>query len=92
MKLILQNTLIEYSNFFEGTKMYATIKTLPKYFPEILVQRIIISVLAFEVFCIVMVILYKCRRFDKVQCIVAVLLSMYIVVMRCSQHIFARGI
>lgn len=72
--------------------MIVTIKTLPHYFPEIFVNRIILSVIAFAVFCIIMVILYKCRRFDKVQCIVAVLLSMYIVVMLCSQHIFARGI
>ena len=72
--------------------MTVTIKSLPQYFPEIFVNRIIILAIAFAVFCIVMVILYKCRRFDEVQCVVAVLLSMYIVVMLCSQHIFARGI
>ena len=61
--------------------MTATIKTLPDYFPEIFVNRIIISVIAFAVFCIVTVILYKCRYFDKVQSIEAILLSMYIVVL-----------
>ena len=61
--------------------MFVTIKTLPEYFPEIFVNRIIISVIVFAVFCIVTVILYKCRRFDKAQCIAAILLSMYIVTM-----------
>lgn len=61
--------------------MFATIKTLPEYFPEIFVNRIIISAIAFVVFCIVTVILYKCRRFDKAQSFAAILLSMYIVVL-----------
>lgn len=61
--------------------MTATIKTLPDYFPEIFVNRIIISVIAFVVFCVVTLILYKCRRFDKAQCFAAILLSLYIVVL-----------
>ena len=61
--------------------MLLTIKTLPHYFPEIFVNRIIISVLAFAVFCAVTIILYKRQRFNKVQCIAAILLSLYIVVL-----------
>ena len=61
--------------------MTATIKTLPQYFPEIFVNRIIISVIAFAVFCVVTVMLYKRRRFDRAQCVAAILLSLYIVVL-----------
>lgn len=61
--------------------MTATVRTLPEYFPKIFVNRIILSVIAFAVFCIVTVILYKFRKFDKVQSIAAILLSMYIVVL-----------
>lgn len=61
--------------------MTVTIKTLPQYFPEIFANRIIISVIAFAVFCIVTVILYKRRRFDRAQCVAAILLSLYIVVL-----------
>lgn len=61
--------------------MTVTIKSLPHYFPEIFMNRIIISAIAFAVFCMVTVILYKCRRFDKAQSIAAILMSMYIVVL-----------
>ena len=61
--------------------MTATIKTLPQYFPEIFVNRIIISAIAFAVFCVVTVIFYKRRRFDKTQCVAAILLSLYMVVL-----------
>ena len=61
--------------------MTATVRTLPHYFPEIFVNRIIISVIAFAVFCIITVLLYKRRRFDKAQCMAAILLSLYIVVL-----------
>ena len=61
--------------------MTATIKTLPHYFPDLFVNRIIISVIAFVVFCIVTVILYKCCKFNKAQSIAAILLSLYIVVL-----------
>ena len=61
--------------------MTVTIKSPPHYFPEIFMNRIIISAIAFAVFCMVTVILYKCRRFDKAQSIAAILLSMYIVVL-----------
>ena len=61
--------------------MTATVRTLPHYFPEIFVNRIIISVLAFAVFCIITVLLYKRRRFDKAQSIIAIILSLYIVVL-----------
>ena len=61
--------------------MYATIKTLPQYFPEIFVNRIILSVIAFAVFCNVTFILHKRRRFDRTQCVAAILLSLYIVVL-----------
>ena len=61
--------------------MLATIKTMPQYFPEIFVNRIIISAIAFAVFCIVTFILYKRRRFDRTQCVAAILLSLYIVVL-----------
>lgn len=61
--------------------MSATIKTLPHYFPEIFVNRIIISLIVFAVFCIVTVILYKRQRFDIVQLNAAILLSLYIVVL-----------
>ena len=61
--------------------MTATIKTLPQYFTAIFVNRIIISVIAFAVFCVVTVMLYKRRRFDRAQCVAAILLSLYIVVL-----------
>ncbi len=61
--------------------MTATVRTLPHYFPEIFVNRIILSVIAFAVFCIITVMLYKRRRFDRAQCVAAILLSLYIVVL-----------
>ena len=61
--------------------MYATIRTLPHYFPEIFVNRIIISVIAFAVFCAVSIFLYKKHKFNKLQCSAAILLSLYIVVL-----------
>ena len=61
--------------------MTITIKTLPEYFPEIFVNRIIISAIAFAVFCIVTVILYKRHCFDRAQCVAAIMLSMYVVVL-----------
>ena len=61
--------------------MTATVRTLPQYFPEIFVNRIILSVIAFAVFCIITVMLYKRRRFDRAQCVAAILLSLYIVVL-----------
>lgn len=61
--------------------MYATIRTLPHYFPEIFVNRIIISVIAFAVFCAVSIFLYKRHKFNKSQCFAAILLSLYIVVL-----------
>ena len=61
--------------------MVATIRTLPNEFPEIFVNRIIISVIAFAVFCAVSIILYKRQKFNTVQCVAAILLSLYIVVL-----------
>ena len=61
--------------------MLATIRTLPHYFPEIFVNRIIISVIAFAVFCAVSIFLYKKHKFNKLQCGAAILLSLYIVVL-----------
>lgn len=61
--------------------MLATIRTLPHYFPEIFVNRIIISVIAFAVFCAVSIFLYKKHTFNKLQCGAAILLSLYIVVL-----------
>ena len=61
--------------------MYATIRTLPHYFPEIFVNRIIISVIAFAMFCAVSIFLYKRHKFNKAQCFAAILLSLYIVVL-----------
>ena len=61
--------------------MVATIRTLPHYFPQIFVNRIIISVIAFAVFCAVSIFLYKKHKFNKVQCGAAILLSLYIVVL-----------
>lgn len=61
--------------------MTATVRTLPHYFPEIFVNRIIISVIAFAVFCVLTVILYRRRVFDKLQRNTAILLSLYIVVL-----------
>ena len=61
--------------------MVATIRTLPHYFPEIFVNRIIISVIAFSVFCAVSIFLYKKHKFNKLQCSAAILLSLYIVVL-----------
>ena len=61
--------------------MTATVRTLPQYFPEIFVNRIILSVIAFAVFCNVTFILHKRRRFDRTQCVAAILLSLYIVVL-----------
>lgn len=61
--------------------MVATIRTLPHYFPEIFVNRIIISAIAFAVFCAVSIFLYKRQKFNKMQCAAAILLSLYIVVL-----------
>ena len=61
--------------------MVATIRTLPHYFPEIFVNRIIISVIAFALFCTVSIFLYKRHKFNKAQCFAAILLSLYIVVL-----------
>ena len=61
--------------------MVVTIRTLPHYFPEIFVNRIIISVIAFAVFCAVSIFLYKRQKFNKMQCAAAILLSLYIVVL-----------
>ena len=61
--------------------MLATIRTLPHYFPEIFVNRIIISMIAFAVFCAVSIFLYKKQKFNKLQCGAAILLSLYIVVL-----------
>ena len=61
--------------------MLATIRTLPHYFPEIFVNRIIISVIAFAVFCAVSIFLYKKHKVNKLQCSAAILLSLYIVVL-----------
>lgn len=61
--------------------MVATIRTLPHYFPEIFVNRIIISMIAFAVFCTVSIFLYKRQKFNKMQCAAAILLSLYIVVL-----------
>ena len=61
--------------------MTATIRTLPHYFPELFVNRIIISVIAFAVFCAVSIVLYKRQMFNKTQCMAAILLSLYIVVL-----------
>ena len=61
--------------------MVATIRTLPHYFPEIFVSRIIISVIAFALFCAVSLFLYKRQKFNKIQCFAAILLSLYIVVL-----------
>lgn len=61
--------------------MVATIRTLPHYFPEIFVNRIIISVIAFAVFCAVSIFLYKKHKFNTLQCGAALLLSLYIVVL-----------
>lgn len=61
--------------------MVVTIRTLPHYFPEIFVNRIIISVIAFAVFCAVSIFLYKKHKFNKLQCGAAILLSLYIVVL-----------
>lgn len=61
--------------------MIATVRTLPQYFPEIFVHRVILSAIAFAVFCIITVMLYKCHRFDGTQFVAAILLSLYIVVL-----------
>ena len=61
--------------------MLVTIRTLPNEFPEIFVNRIIISGIAFAVFCAVSIFLYKKHKFNKLQCGAAILLSLYIVVL-----------
>ena len=61
--------------------MVVTIRTLPHYFPEIFVNRIIISAIAFALFCAVSIFLYKKHKFNKLQCGAAILLSLYIVVL-----------
>ena len=61
--------------------MVVTIRTLPNEFPEIFVNRIIISVIAFALFCAVSIFLYKKHKFNKLQCGAAILLSLYIVVL-----------
>lgn len=61
--------------------MTATVKTLPHYFPEIFVNRIIISVIVFAVFCAVSILLYKRRMFDASQRNAAILASFYIIIL-----------
>ena len=61
--------------------MLATIRTLPNEFPEIFVNRIIISAIAFAVFCAASIFMYKMQKFNKMQCAAAILLSLYIVVL-----------
>ena len=61
--------------------MLVTIRTLPNEFPEIFVNRIIISGIAFAVFCAVSIFLYKKLKFNKLHCGAAILLSLYIVVL-----------
>lgn len=61
--------------------MLITIRTLPHYFPEIFVSRIIISVISFAVFCAFSIVMYKQNKYNKVQCFSAILLSLYIVVL-----------
>ena len=61
--------------------MVATIRTLPNEFPEIFVNRIIISAIAFAVFCAASIFMYKMQKFNKMQCAAAILLSLYIVVL-----------
>ena len=61
--------------------MLTTIKTLPRYYPEIFVNRIIISVIAFAMFGAVSIVLYKRQKYNMVQLIAAILLSLYIVVL-----------
>ena len=61
--------------------MGAKIRTLPTEFPEMFFVGIIISVIAFALFCAVSLFLYKRQKFNKIQCFAAILLSLYIVVM-----------
>ena len=59
--------------------MLLTIKTLPNEFPEIFVNRIIISLIILSFLCAISVIRYRKRKIDKTQMIVSVILSVYIV-------------
>lgn len=61
--------------------MPATIKTLPHYFPEIFAQRVILSVLIFVALCVVIFLLYKSYKIDKLQRNAAIILSLYVVIL-----------
>lgn len=65
----------------EKNYMTATIKTLPHYFPEVFAQRVILSVLIFLALCVVIVLLYKCHKIDKLQRNASIILSLYVVIL-----------
>ena len=57
--------------------MVATIRTLPHYFPELFVQRLIISAILLAVLCIVSVLLFRCKKINIAQFIGSLILSAY---------------
>ena len=57
--------------------MEATIRTLPHYFPELFVQRLIISAILLAVLCVVSVLLFFCKKINTAQFIGLLILSAY---------------
>lgn len=61
--------------------MTATVKTLYNEFPQVFINRIIISVLMIAVLFAVTLLLYKRKKIDKIQRNTSILLSLYVVVL-----------
>ena len=59
--------------------MITTIKTLPHYFPEVFVQRIIISILLLAALCVMFVLLFKRKRINVIQLVASLVFSAYVV-------------
>lgn len=67
--------------------MTLTIKTLPHYFPEVFAQRVILSVLVFLALCVVIVLLYKCLKIDKLQRNASIILSRCMLLFCCISRL-----
>ena len=59
--------------------MTGTIKTLPHYFPEVFVQRIIISIMLLAALCVLFVLLYKHKKINVIQLVASLVFSAYVV-------------
>ena len=67
--------------YLRGIELFLTIKTLPNEFPDLFVQRIILSLLLFVSLCVLVVVLYRSGKIIKVQLAAAIILSAYVIVL-----------